>query len=307
MMWRVLGLQGAMVVFAARALAANTCGGFLSVDYSAAHEFSLPGDVVRVRLTFGAGSINGGTKLTVNRVRFDLDCDSTAPLGIGCTDEGAVIGYEGDGTIGSNCIVGGDIAVSFTTGHGTSGTPNQVVLTPNPPLQIPANTSEACFVEFDVRVLDHGSDPTPDAVEQVVGYSVASTDAQCDNGLLSAGSQSGAIVLCPPCDSGSCPGQTCNQSSGTCETVADDADGDGEIDRTDRCPGTAEGAAVDDSGCSLEQFCRAITLTSRESARACKKADWRNDEPLMKREEADCAVDKGERGPEDDRCVPAAP
>ena len=86
---------------------------------------------------------------------------------------------------------------------------------------------------------------------------------------------------------------------------APDADGDEETDATDRCPSTALAEPVDGDGCSVTQFCARIVPTSRESARACKKADWRNDEPLMKSGEGDCRLDKGGRGPADDRCLAA--
>jgi hypothetical protein len=59
-----------------------------------------------------------------------------------------------------------------------------------------------------------------------------------------------------------------------------DEDFDGEHDFNDRCPETPAATPVDDSGCTLEQFC-AVQGTG------CTKADWRNDEPLAKR--GDCA------------------
>ncbi len=55
----------------------------------------------------------------------------------------------------------------------------------------------------------------------------------------------------------------------------EDADGDDEYDPRDHCPGTAPRAPVDDSGCSVEQFCAAQGV-------ACEAADWRNDEPKGK-------------------------
>jgi hypothetical protein len=86
-----------------------------------------------------------------------------------------------------------------------------------------------------------------------------------------------------------------------------DTDGDGEIDLTDRCPGTPMDVAVDDAGCSLAQFCARFDVTTREGKRACKRADWKNDEPLRHRSEMDCTIAKGGHGPEDDACVPTAP
>lgn len=86
--------------------------------------------------------------------------------------------------------------------------------------------------------------------------------------------------------------------------VIPDQDGDGEPDATDACSNTSEGVAVDQAGCSLEQFCTAIETTTAQGAKVCEKSDWRNDEPLMKAKEADCEVEKNGPGREDDRCVP---
>jgi YVTN family beta-propeller protein len=56
-----------------------------------------------------------------------------------------------------------------------------------------------------------------------------------------------------------------------------DQDGDGEFDGTDRCVNTPSGESVDDSGCSITQFCAKFT-----SKRTCRMADWNNDEPVGK-------------------------
>ena len=65
------------------------------------------------------------------------------------------------------------------------------------------------------------------------------------------------------------------------EDTPDDADADGERDRTDRCSGTPPGEAIDAAGCSVTQFCAVQPLA------VCSKADWRNDEPAAK--PGDCA------------------
>ncbi|MCP4877727.1 MAG: YncE family protein [Gammaproteobacteria bacterium] len=57
-----------------------------------------------------------------------------------------------------------------------------------------------------------------------------------------------------------------------------DLDLDGEHDPTDRCANTPLGEAVDDSGCSIAQFCATQT-----QSRNCKRSDWRNDEPEVGR------------------------
>src|SRR5438093_397903 len=74
----VFGLLAIAAIAAAPAVvrAANTCNGLITIDYVGGPDFALPGDVVRVKLTLGTGSITGGSKLNVNRLRFDLDCDS---------------------------------------------------------------------------------------------------------------------------------------------------------------------------------------------------------------------------------------
>ncbi len=52
-----------------------------------------------------------------------------------------------------------------------------------------------------------------------------------------------------------------------------DFDGDGEPFATDQCLATEAGVSVDESGCSLEQFC------ATKTRRSCYRADWMNDEP----------------------------
>src|SRR6187402_2976696 len=83
--------------------AANTCNAFISIGYVTTQNFHDIGDQLRVVLTIGTGSINGGTQATVNRVRFELDCEAPFPLGLGCMDDGTIIKYLGDSTIQSDC------------------------------------------------------------------------------------------------------------------------------------------------------------------------------------------------------------
>lgn len=97
---------------------------------------------------------------------------------------------------------------------------------------------------------------------------------------------------------------TTSTTTSTLVCVPPDADGDGEVDATDRCPGTPAGAEVDGDGCSLLQFCALFDATTRDGARRCRKADWANDEPTMRGREADCRVNRGGPGPADDECVP---
>lgn len=96
----------------------------------------------------------------------------------------------------------------------------------------------------------------------------------------------------------------CQDALSSCVAATpSDADGDGEADPSDRCPDTPIAVDVDSDGCSLAQFCALFDATTRDGAKSCKRADWRNDEPLMKRRDADCVIEKGATRPADDRCV----
>jgi len=259
-----LGLLAIAVSAAAPrvAHAVNTCNGLITIDYVGGPDFALPGDVVRVKLTLGTGSIQGGTKLNVNRLRFDLDCDSNFTLGIPCTDEGMIAEYEGDGTITTTC------GVTWTTGHAASATPNEVVFTPSSPVMIPANQTIPpgfCSLEFDVKVLARSTDSTPNEIEEVTGYLASQNDARCDNNLTSTGQQSSSIPLCPDCnDNIECSQDMCDQSTGMCShtPVADSTpctDTDNNACTTAGCNGTlATGGSVTD-GCDQNHMVKTCT------------------------------------------------
>lgn len=53
-----------------------------------------------------------------------------------------------------------------------------------------------------------------------------------------------------------------------------DEDGDGVPDEGDGCPGSPWGAATDSVGCSVDQFCEAIPLSSYRNLLQCFKAKW---------------------------------
>lgn len=75
-------------------------------------------------------------------------------------------------------------------------------------------------------------------------------------------------------------------------TATADADADGTPDLADACIDTASGDEVDVAGCSLGQFCASFDVTTKDGKKGCKKADWQNDEPVMKKKEKDCIADK---------------
>jgi hypothetical protein len=88
-----------------------------------------------------------------------------------------------------------------------------------------------------------------------------------------------------------------------------DADGDGLTDPYDICPETPAGEDIDQAGCSLAQYCDSFDATTKDGQKACKKADWKNDEPVASKKDLDCKFDKGLKGtpPEGYLCVPLPP
>ena len=111
---RVLGAAALLLVIAGRpdvAGATSVCNGAFQITYPSGANFPQPvppgqtgNDQLTVQLDLGAGAITGGAnnQLTVNDVRFDLDCSDAFPAP-GCTDQGDIMEYLGDGTITSNC------------------------------------------------------------------------------------------------------------------------------------------------------------------------------------------------------------
>src|SRR5438270_4429410 len=87
--------------------APSTCNGAFQIGYPVGANYPQPvppgntgDDILQVQLVLGAGDVANGTKLSVNDVRFDLDCVSgTTGSPSPCTDQGTIIQYEGDGTI----------------------------------------------------------------------------------------------------------------------------------------------------------------------------------------------------------------
>src|SRR5262245_55918300 len=104
-----IGLSPALgAEFRMAVLLANTCNGSSELSYPTAPNFSSVGDTVRIVLSLGAGGIEGGTSLSISRVRFNLDCDSSN-LGINCPDDGGVVSFRGN--VSTTC------GVVFTPSH----------------------------------------------------------------------------------------------------------------------------------------------------------------------------------------------
>src|SRR5262249_32516829 len=168
-------------VFSTAALAVDTCNGFVHINY-----VSHVGDVVRMQVSLGTGSIQGGTKLTIESLQLFLDCNANFPLTPPCMDEGAVIEYEGDGTITTTCADPGPIPIAWSSNVSGGGSAiNQITCRAPPAPDIRAGSTTppgAGDLEFDVKVI--GPDTDGDGkIEQLVGYDIA----KCDNGVLVSG------------------------------------------------------------------------------------------------------------------------
>ncbi|MFN8625412.1 MAG: hypothetical protein U0587_05450 [Candidatus Binatia bacterium] len=185
-------LVGAFVLAASGvAYAQNSCNGALAIDYTVVQSPNLQGSVDTVQLTIGASTIQGGTQITINQVFFDLDCDvSSLP---GCTDQGAIIRYQGDATITTDCS-----GISFASNLAAGGTsPNEVVFSLSPALVIPAGSTNFCHVQFQIRK-ETGSNPdvTPYVVEERAGF--PSGQANCDNGLSALNIGTSSLSVATP-------------------------------------------------------------------------------------------------------------
>src|SRR6266852_266333 len=198
----------------------STCNTFIAIGLSTPFNAMKVNDVATVTLTLGTGGIQNGTKVTINRLRYELDC--VAPSFVGCADQGAIFEYEGDGTITTDCS---GISWSSNVPAGGSAT-NEIVLSPSPGLMINAGNSAFCSVSFGVKLLSleptagPTSDATPTAVEVNAGFLGApQNDAVCDNGLASGGTQPGSISICPTCTGDACTTSVCNQDTGVCDTT----------------------------------------------------------------------------------------
>src|SRR5262245_20411173 len=189
----------------------TSCEPVLDLSYPEAPRLQQVGDRARAHLSLGGGHNGLSVPVLVQRVRFNLDCDSSN-LSLNCPDDGGVIAYEGNLT--TTCPVG------FTCSHSPGDTlPNQVIFTADGPLLIPADTADFCSLDFDVRLETTSNDATPNLVEQTIAVERSLDDAQCEIlGRSRSGedTSSSFLEICPVCDDGNqCNGlEVCDGETG---------------------------------------------------------------------------------------------
>jgi hypothetical protein len=114
----------------------------------------------RVRVEVGAGAIQGGTELYIQRILLMLNS--------------SVLEFQGDSTLVTDAEVGGE-AISVSTGHpGPAKGANSIVFEFSRPLVIPANSNRIARLEFDLKHRDAQAEAGHSYVIRVAGW--------CDNG-----------------------------------------------------------------------------------------------------------------------------
>src|SRR2546426_4308445 len=77
---------------------AVVCNANMNIDLTTPHNFLIPPESYTVTATMTSGNISGGTA-SINKFRFELDCDPDNQLFIGCSNTGnspAEVNYDGD-------------------------------------------------------------------------------------------------------------------------------------------------------------------------------------------------------------------
>src|SRR2546422_8866429 len=135
---RWLGLvSGATAVLALTAGLASKaqaidCNGFVNLTVTQGVTFEKVGDEATIKINLGSGTIGGGSHITLNRVRYELDCNNNFGLGVPCTDQGDIMSYEGDATISSGGALPQCSTITWTSNVPAGGSsPNEIVFTPS--------------------------------------------------------------------------------------------------------------------------------------------------------------------------------
>lgn len=239
--------------------------------------YGVPGDVYTIKINVGVLDVVGGTKLTVNRIRANLDCLDIPEAdqgcffdvdGCPCDDDGPTIAYEGDASIATTC------PTTFSTGHAAGTSPNEVVFTAATPFDIPAEWSYThtsyCDLYYDVRISARPSnDAMPDSAPFAVTFQAG--DSACDNGSDATYTlMPYSIFFCPAsCDDGdACTADSCDQDTGACVHSAMTCD-DANICTTDSCDSATGCSNVantlpcsDGDPCTVGDHCEASSCQS---------------------------------------------
>ena len=201
-----MALAAAFLMAPIGARAQQTCNAVTEIVYTHVEDFNTKGSVDRAQIQIGAGTISGGTQLTIDKIYFGLDCRNkgcTNNLNQNCNSNGDCTGGASCISLLPTCVDDGDVAIYqnniTTTCVGMTWTAdttvdNRVVFTASTPIVIPASTSNFCNIEFDFQKnAFQSNDTTPMFIEQVAGVE----SGQCNTvpPLAASGAGTGAVAF----------------------------------------------------------------------------------------------------------------
>jgi len=174
---------GAARVVVGGAVVVVCCGaGVLCAVVVCSGALAGAGDAVRVVLTFGTGTIEGGTTLSLTGLAFAVQCAPRGSKMLPCVAGGPTgARYLGDATLTTTCS--GVTWASTQRG-------NKLLLIPSTPIVIPSSTADFCDVEFDLGVTG-----ARDLLGEMVEAGFDAPEVRCDNGLRTAVLTEGAVAV----------------------------------------------------------------------------------------------------------------
>jgi hypothetical protein len=165
----------------ASAQSTSTCTFNLAISHTAP-ETVTAGDAVRVVLTFGTGTIEGGTTLSLAGLAFAVQCAPRGSKMLPCVAGGPTgARYLGDATITTTCS--GVTWASTQRG-------NKLLLIPSTPIVIPSSTANFCDVEFDLGVTGARA-----LLVEMVEAGFNAPEVGCNNGVRTAVLTEGAVAV----------------------------------------------------------------------------------------------------------------
>lgn len=212
----------------------DECNALVAIGTLSGDDFAIPGgpgvgSVYRRQVRIGTESIEPPGPLTIERLRFALDCQNVALIDF-CMDEGDVVRWVGNEEIETGCVDASSNPVAMSCdGLDSPDGPNVVICQFSAPIVLDPFTQPAngCILSFDVRLQNRGSDATPDIVTAAVGFSSQPIDgrfdADCfnDDGPATI-SHPTTIAICPDCDDGdACTTDSCDPDTALCANVED--------------------------------------------------------------------------------------
>ena len=258
--WLALG-----VALLPAASQAAVCNGQLTILQNGPN-FAVDGSIYHIQLNLAPSTLANsvpGNQLTINRVKFELDCTA---FDIPCPDAGPIVAYQGDSTLTTDCAT---ISPSISFSSSTGASANEIVFTPSPALVLTQTPLQSCNIFFDIKVLTIAGQSV---IKETTGFELTTNDAVCNlaSPPLASGSQQTANI--PTCNGGVvcddnnvCTTDTCDQTTGQCVFTAIPPCNDNNACTTDTC-NPATGCVFTPITCNDNSAC---TIDSCNPATGC--------------------------------------